>query len=102
MTRKPARLELLDLCNDGIVPVAKWSNRDTAEAQIQLGKAKALLSAGCGYSLTSQIETTDSTWWIDIEWPGFGHFDYGGDVERETFYIPTRTRLDLCAGRDWY
>lgn len=98
----PTRDELIALCTDGVVPVEKWSNRDSADAQRQLGEARALLAAGCNFKVADSPESTDQTWWIDTTFPGFGHFDWGGVFDEETFYIPRRARLDSADGRDWY
>lgn len=98
----PTREELVGLCTDGVVPVEKWSNRDTASAQRQLGEARALLAAGCYFHVAASPKSDDNTWWIYTSFPGFGHFDWGGVEDEETFYIPTRARLESAAGRDWY
>lgn len=98
----PTRADLVDLCEAGVVPVDQWSNRDTSDAQIQLGKALALLRAGCDYTIANDPLSDGRTWWVEITYPGFAHFDWDGGTETELFYIPTRKRLDQAAGRDWY
>lgn len=95
--------ELLNICKDASVPQPKWGNRDSASAQMQLGKAYALLAAGCDYFIT---EVTDDTIWIVVEYQGFSWFEYGdeygrGPLDHERFYLPTRKRLTDAAGRDW-
>lgn len=108
MTESPTREELVALCEEAVAPVASWHDRDSASATEQLGKAWALLKAGCDFNLTrgAYCVSDESTWWVDIWWPGFSAFEYGRDDhdawEHETFYIPTRKRVDEAAGRDWY
>lgn len=105
-----SRDELIQLCADGIVPQKDWRNRDSSGAQIQLGQARALLASGCEFYVlhgTSRhsLRTDEETIWVSIQWFGFDHFEYGresGMTEDDTFYIPTRARLDAAAGKDWY
>ncbi|ROZ88986.1 hypothetical protein [Gordonia sp. OPL2] len=105
--KPPAELtreELIELCTDGVVPHEKWRDRDTAGAQIQLGQARALLAAGCKYHILvdGRLSSDNDTVWVEITWNGFGHFDYGGEPDDKTFYIPQRRRLDRIDGGDWY
>lgn len=93
---------LIDLCERGVVPESEWRNRDSAEAQIQLGKALALLRAGCEWRVASTPKTTADTLWVEITYKGFAHFDWDGGLETDTFYIPTDKRLRDTTGRDWY
>lgn len=99
------REELISLCERGVVPCEKWSNRDTADAQRQLGEALALLRAGCAFRDRGRsgtyCVTDERTVWVDITFDGFNHFDWGGLPDKETFYIPTAKRLADSAGRDW-
>ncbi|MBB3752515.1 hypothetical protein FHT44_005027 [Mycolicibacterium sp. BK634] len=100
-----SRETLIELCRDGVVPQKNWYNRDSARAQRQLGEALALLSAGCHYEILHDpdgLNTNDQTIWIMIECEGFAYHDWGGDLDRETYYIPTRERLNDNAGGDWY
>ena len=96
------REELIALCERGVVPVSQWFNRDSAGAQIQLGKALALLRAGAEFYTAGDPADTDQTIWISITYPGFAHFDWDGEWEHDTFYIPTDARLRDRAGKDWY
>lgn len=87
------------------MPQDRWRDRDSGGAQRQLGEALALLSAGCEYRILRQkggLETNDNTVWLEIEWKGFGYFDWGGGLDDDTFYLPTRARLDRANGGDWY
>lgn len=107
------REELVAICERGAVPVGKWRNRDTAGAQIQMGRAWALLKAGCDFSVhpakpqdvKSGCFTDEHTIWLDCYWPGFQAFEYGRDDQRnwddDGFYLPTPARLD-ADGDDWY
>jgi len=103
---KLTREELIQLCDDGIVPVGKWCDRDSAGAQKQLGKARALLSAGCEFCYAISPEQTSNTIWIEIRFPGFNAFEEGIDMQdswdTDLFYIPTRERLEGRNGKDWY
>ena len=100
----PTREELISICQDGIVPEERWCNRDSAAAQRQLGEALALLTAGCGYRVLrgDSLNTNERTIWIEIEFAGFGHFDWGGHYDSETYYLPTRERLNANHESDWY
>ena len=100
----PTREELIQLCTDGVVPHDKWRNRDSAGAQIQLGQARALLAAGCDFRVlrgSNYLSSNDRTWWLWIEWHGFDYFEWGVGTDDDTFYLPTRARLDRAAGGDW-
>lgn len=41
------REELIELCERAIVDEGKWKNRDSHYSQLNIGKAWALLKAGC-------------------------------------------------------
>lgn len=98
--------ELIALCEQAIVPVEHWSDRDTAHSQEKIGMAWALLRAGCEWRPAGDPADTDDTIWIEISYPGFHAFEEGRH-DRETWddllvYIPTSERLDRAAGKDWY
>lgn len=99
-----SRADLITLCALGVVPVEQWSNRDSSAAQEQLGRAGALLRAGCEYVLDA--DTDDRTIWVTVDYPGFSAFEYGqddrGNWDSSYFYIPTKQRLQEQAGKDWY
>ena len=102
---KPTREELIKLCEDGVVPVDEWSNRDSAAAQNQLGKAWAMLKAGVEYHIEDDVK--HGAWWVEFTYPGFSAFEEGRDKadgywDEDTRYIPTRERLEQAAGGDWY
>ena len=101
------REELLAICRDGFVPQAKWDNRNSARAQMQLGQAYALLTAGCDYSVHHENQTL----WVRIIFRGFDWFEGGYEpepddrdwyLENKEFYLPTRDRLTQRNGGDWY
>lgn len=99
------REQLISLCERGRVPQDKWVNRDSANAQQQLGEALALLHAGCEFMVieNGSLKTTEKAIWVEITFHGFSYFEYGeGSEERDTFYIPTDLRLEQCEGEDWY
>jgi hypothetical protein len=99
------REQLIELCERGIVPESKWLDRDSHGAQSGLGKAWALLRAGCDFrdvSSDSDLSDFGGTVWIRIYSKGFKHFDWDGGLEDDLFYIPTAERLDRGNGGDWY
>lgn len=105
---------LINLCKDGVVSEKDWTNRDSAGAQRQLGEALSLLKAGCEWEVASSPKSDNRTLWIEITYKGFnafegcfdcypeGHHDNKYHYETDTFYIPTRARLQKAAGKDWY
>lgn len=104
-----SREELIDLCERAVIPEVKWSNRDSASSQMQIGKALQLLKCGCQYEVLFEegknaLCTNDETVWIEVKYDGFKTFEYGDGAgkERETFYIPTDKRLKETDGKDWY
>lgn len=102
------REDLIGLCRDGVLPQEKWSDRDTARAQMQLGQAWALLLAGCDFR--ARLGHRGLVVDVRVEYRGFqwfeGGFDYADDrdmyLDHEDFYVPTRARLTAVDGRDWY
>jgi hypothetical protein len=105
--KKPdyTRDDLIAICERAFVPHAKWSDRDTAFAQRQLGECYALLRAECDFIICRgehDLKTDDKTVWVEITYRGFGNFDYDGDWDVDTFYVPTIARLDQRDGQDWY
>lgn len=100
------RKELIQLCDDGATPVEIWSNRDSSSAMRQLGECRGLLASGCEFMAHTVHD--QSTWDVTIWFPGFNYFEYGPDelpdrgLEYETYYVPTRERLDRNPDRDWY
>lgn len=100
------RDDLIWLCEDAVVHVGRWSNRDTPGAQEGIGRAWAFLRAGCPFVVRTAVThgggcvTNERTIWIEITHPVFGTFDHGAGHESETFYLPTRERL--AGGGDWY
>ncbi len=102
---EPTREHLVDLCTRGVVQHDRWADRDSANAQRQLGEARALLAAGCRFQVirVGNLASDAGTWWVCIEFRGFQAFEYGIDhMEDETFYIPTAERLANADGGDWY
>ena len=101
----PTREDLIALCDRGVVLQKHWHNRDSAEAQMQLGKCRALLLAGCDFRIEGdEAEFTKSdaeTWWVEVTFEGFNYHEFG-ERQTSTFYVPTAARLDKYAGADWY
>lgn len=103
------REELIAICEAAVTNVEKWCNRDSPQSHEQLGLAWVLLKAGCDFHVHPPSEngggcfTDERTIWLTITWPSFSTFEYGGGNENsETFYLPTRKRLEDRKGRDWY
>lgn len=98
--------ELIALCEAAIVPVDKWHDRDSAQSQIKIGQAFALLKAGAEWRESDDPKTDENTVWIEITYPGFWAFEEGRNDrehwETEYFYIPTAKRLADREGKDWY
>lgn len=108
---KYERKDLIVLCELAIVPEKKWCDRDSSSAQRQLGEALVLLKAGCEFKVLTEENcrkgnsciSNDDTIWIDITFDGFHAFEEGSDCrESETFYIPTKQRMERGKGGDWY
>lgn len=98
------RDELIKICEDAIVPVSRWRNRDSPAAQEQVGKCWALLKADCKFVIlkSGDLVTDDFTIWIEIESPNFNSFENGAGPETQSFYLPTRCVLDERVDLDWY
>lgn len=106
------REELVAICERAVVPVEKWTNRDSSGAQHGVGVAWVMLKAGADFYINPArpgvrgCHTDDDTIWIDIYWPGFQAFEYGrsdhANWEDASVYLPTPARLDRADGDDWY
>lgn len=99
------RSELIAICQRAFVPESKWGNRDSSGAQIQVGECLALLSAGCEFKVLDDkdLKTDDRTIWLEVAYRGFSYFEEGEGRERNTFYLPTTSRLNsIGPGNDWY
>lgn len=117
--------ELIDICEFAFVREEHWTNRDSAEAQKQLGQAYAWLRAGCHVQLLlpskadgaeNSCTCDEDTIWVEVYAKGFNFFEnhdedselpknadsrkYCKDSER--FYLPTPGRLLRSIGKDWY
>lgn len=104
------REELIILCEAAIVPVDKWRNRDFPAAHEQVSLCWGLLRAGCKFSVITEsrhagddLISDENTIWLEITWPSFNTFEFGEGCEKsETFYLPTKKRLEDRKDRDWY
>jgi len=99
------RQDLIKLCQDAVVPIKKWGDRDCSDAHRQLGEAWALLKAGCPFKILTDkdLKTDRNTIWVEISFTDFSGFEANIDHNAsETFYIPTRERLNNNKGKDWY
>lgn len=104
--KKYTREELLNICERAFVPEDKWSDRDSADAQKQLGWCYAWLKAGCEFEVLYKeggMFTDERTIWIEVKAKGFMYFeDSECGKDEETFYLPTEAKLEKMKGRDWY
>jgi len=109
------REELIKICEDSIVPVENWSDRDTPITQLKVGKVWALLNAGLDFKIhtkknsikNSKCVTDAETIWLEITYPTFASIESGdeGLEDIATFYLPTPARLKKArkiVRRDWY
>jgi hypothetical protein len=98
------RKRLIALCEQGIVQVDKWMDRDTPATQQQLGICWAYLKAGCNFTIISEEE---EFLYLTIFHPTFRtiesqHPGEPEELESTDFYIPTERKIKECKGRDWY
>lgn len=105
------REDLLKICEQAFVPQELWRDRDSAESQMLLGKAYALLKAGCYFEVTykgSSCVTDERTIWVQFWVHDFMYFEGSDDNPNGNadydyhFYLPTQKRLDEAKGGDWY
>lgn len=100
-----SREDLLNICQRASVPHQKWYDRDSADAQRQVGECLMLLRAGCKFTIMKDKKdslcTNERTIWVKVFFPGFATFE-GGNMCNDTFYLPTRKRLEEANGGDWY
>lgn len=98
------RDELVELCNRAIVSHERWSNRDSATAQKQVGELLVLLRAGCPFEVVKEgvWVTNERTVVVKMYYRGFMQFEEGEGLAQESFYLPTQTRLDEANCGDWY
>ena len=125
--REYTREELIDICEDAVVPYTKWNNRDSYAAQMEISTIWAGLVAGLDYRILP--DTDDETIWIEFYNIDLEKLDHVynlniDDLEdyREAFpddemfigygidfyhgnhfsgYMPTRERLEEVNGEDW-
>lgn len=97
---------LIHLCEKAIVNHENWANRDSANAQAQVGRLWAYLSAGLPFRILTKQNcqnglyvTNDRIIWIEVEVPGFAYFE-GGEKDADTFYLPKPQQI--VPGHDWY
>ncbi len=116
MKKNYSREELLEICEKAFVPQEEWHDRDSAEAQLGVGKCLALLKAGCDFDIEytedgKGCSTNDKTIWLQFYVHDFTWFEYGSehfDDKRGNsdfdyhFFLPTQQRLDDRKGKDWY
>lgn len=113
------RSHLICLAEAAIISHSQWNNRDSAQAQLQVGQCVALLRASCAFKILypsnsinahTSCTTDNETIWLEIYYRGFNWFENvdetneQGDLNTEQFYLPRYERLveALRAGRDWY
>lgn len=108
------REQLIQICEMAIVPQDKWNNRDTASAQLGVGKCLVLLKSGCYFEIQrgeGACSTDEETIWIQFWVKDFGFFEGNNDDTKGNkgnwdqvyhYYLPTLKRLNDRIGRDWY
>jgi len=94
-----SREDLISICERAIVPESEWENRDSPEAQQQVGRCWALLRAGCPFSVNR--DDNMGTYWITITHRVYDTFEHDPELrEASTFYLPQPERIQ--DGHDWY
>ena len=113
---KYTREDLLRICEQAFVSEDKWHDRDSENAQSQLGECYALLKDGCEFEVTYDDDdicgTDENTIWLFVYSKGFMYYESvcGNETpeelksykEKKHFYLPTQKRLDEANGEDWY
>ena len=98
------RKNLMELCTQASVPEEEWINRESSVAQRQIGELLSLLRSGCEFA--ANVTELRQTWWVEVKYKGFNFFDRTdgreGEYDTELFYVPTKERLELNKGTDWY
>jgi len=97
--REYPRQHLLEICARACIAQSEWRNRDSASAQQGVGKAWAMLSAGCAYRICRELDdapciTDGRTIWLELFHPA--------EDEYTTAYLPTIARLERHGRQDWY
>jgi hypothetical protein len=97
------RERLISLCERAIVSQEKWTNRDSAECQQQVGKAWALLKAGCAFKIDTEL-TNEWVIHLDFYVEGFLYFECATEENLDivSAYLPTEQCLKKANARDWY
>jgi hypothetical protein len=104
MTNKEyyTREKIIELCDKGIVPLDKWSNRDTPSAQSGIGLIRTYLIAGCDFKLDNAEDEFDPSW---IGAPSIELlFEFSAEEfgDCECGYFPSEKCLEVVNGNDWY
>ena len=105
VTVRYTRKKLIEICELASVPQDSWLNRDSASAQRQVGECLMLLKAGCAFDILYErpLHTNDHTVWVNITFKGFSDVEYGRPAsETDHFYLPTKARMKMRPGDDWY
>lgn len=97
------REALIALCEAASRPESAWHDRDSEQAQRQVGELWVLLRAGCAFEVDRDFapSTNDKTLWVRTLSKGFNYFEMG-EMREDHFYLPTRARLDSVGEKDWY
>ncbi len=95
---------LIDLCEKGVVHFDKWTNRDSSDAQIQLGQAWVLLKAGVPFIVldgTNHPDHSESHLGFAWTFPALMHSRWGVTRRKATGLTIPHTflhRLALIGG----
>lgn len=98
----PTREQLVELCDSAVVAEKRWTNRDSAGAQRQIGELRSLLLAGCEFTIEEAPRL--GSWWVEVQYKGFDYFEEG-TMSVGSFYVPTAERLAKSVEiitKDWY
>lgn len=104
------REDLIKICEQAFVPEDKWHDRDSSEAQKQLGLCYVFLKDGCEFEIREE-DCSENSIVLDIYSKGFCWFEDWEEPSERTrevkdkhsyIYLPTQKRLDEANGGDWY
>ncbi len=91
MKTKYTRKELIEICEKASVVQSKWTDRDSAKTQIEVGTCLTLLKSGCKFEIKTKenandhsgLITDNETIWIQFWVKDFKWFDWMDADEEE-------------------
>jgi len=98
---------LIMICEMAIVKEENWNDRDSAAAQMGVGKLWALLNAGCKYEIVyskkaNEVSTNEDTIWVKVFYRGFSCMEEDSGLNYDLFYLPSLKTVSNNPGKDWY